>query len=253
MFTTREWNSGFTFTCAGNAQPDSRRNTLQGIHDGVLFKVSEDAHVSLDFDPSTSPGYLRMFNPFAQGGWPNAANPNAGSSGTGSSPQPSIFGALPCMWFKVSSVSNLSHCPLDPTRNPTPMFMTFRFTQFSPTIMDSTVIANSRTYFRVKTDVPTVGYTVIHNSANQPTIVIEWLKHPVIEIRDILSKRQTSQWLELSADKTFAALFMLSTQTLTYFSSYRTMTARGKTFLWVPDGSHISVRVSLTAGSGHHS
>ncbi|KAJ7830320.1 hypothetical protein B0H14DRAFT_2353667 [Mycena olivaceomarginata] len=154
-----------------------------------------------------------MFNPFAQGGWPNAANPNAGSSGTGSSPQPSIFGALPY-----------------PTRNPTPMFMTFRFTQFSPTIMDSTVIANSRTYFRVKTDVPTVGYTVIHNSANQPTIVIEWLKHPVIEIRDILSKRQTSQWLELSADKT-----------------YRTMTARGKTFLWVPDGSHISL---YSAGLG---
>ncbi|KAJ7354112.1 hypothetical protein DFH08DRAFT_691395 [Mycena albidolilacea] len=154
-----------------------------------------------------------MFNPFAQGGWPNAANPNAGSSGSGSSPQPSIFGALPY-----------------PSRNPTPMFMTFRFTQFSPTIMDSTVIANSRTYFRVKTDAPTVGYTVIYNSANQPTIVIEWLKHPVIEIRDILSKRQTSQWLELSADKT-----------------YRTMTARGKTFLWVPDGSHISL---YSAGLG---
>ncbi|KAF7359953.1 hypothetical protein MVEN_00722100 [Mycena venus] len=165
-----------------------------------------------------------MFNPFAQGGWSNTANPNAGSSGTGPPPQPSIFGALPFMWFKVSGISNLAHHLLDPTRHPTPMFMTFRFTQFSPTIMDSIVIANSRTYFHIKTDVPTVGYTVIHNSANQPTIIIEWLKHPVIEIRDILSKRQTSQWLELPADKI-----------------YRTMTARGKTFLWVPDGSYISL------------
>ncbi|KAJ7889756.1 hypothetical protein B0H13DRAFT_1626588 [Mycena leptocephala] len=154
-----------------------------------------------------------MFNPFAQGGWTNAANPNAGSSGN-IIPQPSLFGALPY-----------------PTRNATPNFMSFRFTSFSPTIMDSTVMgSNSRTYFRVKTDVPTVGFTVIHNSANQPTIIIEWLKHPVIEIRDALSKRQTSQWLALSADQ-----------------SYRKMTAVGKTFVWVPDGKYICL---YSAGLG---
>jgi hypothetical protein len=124
-------------------------------------------------------------NPFAQGGWKNPANPDAAPPGT--IPQPSIFGALPFA-----------------TGNASPKFIPFRFTSFSPTILNSTVTGpNSQTYFRVKTDVPTVGRTVIHNSANQPMIVIEWVKPPVIEIRDILSKRHTSKWLALSADRRY--------------------------------------------------
>ncbi|KAJ6570845.1 hypothetical protein DFH09DRAFT_916822 [Mycena vulgaris] len=145
-----------------------------------------------------------MFNPYAQGGWTNAGNSNASSSR--GVPQPSIFGALPY-----------------PTPVSAPTYMSFRFTSFSPTILDSAVTGpKSRTYFRVKTDSPTVGFTVAHNSANQPMIIIEWLKHPVIEIRDILSKRQTSHWMALSPDK-----------------RYRTMTACGKTFVWAPDGQYI--------------
>ncbi|KAJ6579975.1 hypothetical protein DFH09DRAFT_979293, partial [Mycena vulgaris] len=154
-----------------------------------------------------------MFNPYAQGGWSNAANPNAGSSGRGV-PQPSIFGALPY-----------------PTPVSAPTFISFRFTSFSLTILDSAVTGpKSRTYFRVKTDSPTVGFTVIHNSANQPMVIIEWLKHPIIEIRDVLSKRQTSRWLALSADK-----------------SHRTMSAGGKIFVWAPDGQYICL---FSAGLG---
>ncbi|KAJ7189196.1 hypothetical protein C8R46DRAFT_1056791 [Mycena filopes] len=150
-----------------------------------------------------------MFNPFTNG-W-NAAHP--GSSGN-TVPQPSIFGALPY-----------------PTRSMTTMFMSFLFTSFTPTILNSTVVGpKSKTYFRITTDTPTVGFTVIHNSANQPMIIIEWLKHPVIEIRDIVSKRQTADWLPLSADK-----------------SYRTMTALGKTFVWAPDGRYICL---YSAGLG---
>ncbi|KAK7057891.1 hypothetical protein R3P38DRAFT_2497574 [Favolaschia claudopus] len=165
-----------------------------------------------------------MFNPYAQSGWANAANPNAGSSGT--VPQPSIFGAL----------------PYASPRNPPPTFVPFRITSSSPSptttsssssssnttpeILDSTVTGpphHSRTYFRVRTDAPTVGFTVIHNSATkEPVGVIEWRKHPVIEIRNILPKQPTGKWLELSADRT-----------------YRTMTARGKTFVWAPDGNYI--------------
>ncbi|KAJ7089566.1 hypothetical protein C8R44DRAFT_648678 [Mycena epipterygia] len=146
-----------------------------------------------------------MFNPYAQGGWTNTANPNAGHPGN-TVPQPSIFGALPY-----------------PTPVSSPTFIPFRFTSFSPSLLDSTVIGpHSRTYFRVKTDVPTVGFTVIQDAANRPVIIIEWLKHPIIEIRDIMSKRQTSHWLALSPDK-----------------SYRKMNALGKTFVWAPDGKYI--------------
>ncbi|KAJ7625192.1 hypothetical protein B0H17DRAFT_1288206 [Mycena rosella] len=142
-----------------------------------------------------------MWNPYAQGGWTNTANPNAGSSGR-SVPQPSIFGALPY-----------------PTPISSPTFLTFRFSSCSPTLLDSTVTGpKSRTFFRVKTDSPT------------PVVIIEWLKHPIVEIRNILSKRQTSHWLALSADK-----------------SYRTMSALGKTFVWAPDGKYICL---YSAGLG---
>jgi hypothetical protein len=32
-------------------------------------------------------------------------------------------------------------------------------------------------------------------------VIIEWAKQPVVEIRDILSKRRAAQWLALSEDK----------------------------------------------------
>ncbi|KAJ7079650.1 hypothetical protein C8R43DRAFT_910070 [Mycena crocata] len=155
-----------------------------------------------------------MFNPYAQGGWPNTGNPHASTSGT--VPQPSILGALP---YPNSD------------RGFSATWMSFRFTSFSPTILDSTVLGPlSRTYFRVHTDVPTVGFTVINNAMDQPMIIIEWARHPIIEIRDIISKRQVSQWLQLSPDK-----------------SYRTMSARGKSFMWAPSGKYICL---YSAGLG---
>ncbi|KAJ7464008.1 hypothetical protein FB451DRAFT_1403387 [Mycena latifolia] len=86
--------------------------------------------------------------------------------------------------------------------------MSFRFTSFSPTILDSAVTGpKSWTYFRIATDTPTVGFTVVHNMVNEPVIIIEWSKHPIIEIRDIMStKRQTSRWLGMSPDKGALAL-----------------------------------------------
>ncbi|KAJ7691007.1 hypothetical protein B0H17DRAFT_935402 [Mycena rosella] len=150
-----------------------------------------------------------MFNPYAQGGWPNTENPNA-SPPRGTIPQPSIFGALPYP---------------TPVSSPTPAsspFITFRFTSLSPTILDSVVLGpQSRTHFHIITDAPMVGFTIICDSANQPTIIIEWVEHPIIEIRGILSKRRTSNWLVLSAD-----------------NSYRTMTASGRTFAWGADGDY---------------
>ncbi|KAJ7511481.1 hypothetical protein B0H11DRAFT_1845259 [Mycena galericulata] len=147
-----------------------------------------------------------MWNPYAQGGWKNQANPTAGTSGNPTLPQPSIFGALP---FTTQASS--------------PMLLSFRFTSFNPTILDSTVMGpKSQAYFRVTTDAPTVGFTVVHNSANQPMIMIEWSDEPIVEVRGIIPKEHTSTWLALSPDK-----------------SYRKMSARGKNFFWAPDGDCI--------------
>ncbi|KAF8209121.1 hypothetical protein K438DRAFT_1573248 [Mycena galopus ATCC 62051] len=148
-------------------------------------------------------------NPYTQGGWRNTGNPNA-PSGSGTIPQPSMYGALPY-----------------PAASPLPMFISFRFTSFSPSILNSTVVGpQGETYFRVSTDIPTPGFTIITNSSNQPTIIIEWSRNPVLEIRGIVPKQQTSQWLALAAGK-----------------RYRTMTAKNKTFVWAPDGESICVSV----------
>ncbi|KAJ7659449.1 hypothetical protein B0H17DRAFT_954765 [Mycena rosella] len=148
-----------------------------------------------------------MFNPYAQGGWRNPANPNAlGSSGN--FPQPSIVGALPF-----------------PPRlpGPAPTLLSFSFASFNPSILNCTVTGpQSRVYFRIVTDSPTVGFTVFLNAANQPVVIIEWLENPVLEIRGLLSKRPTSEWLSLSRNR-----------------SHRKMEARGKVFVWVPGGDHI--------------
>ncbi|KAK7020091.1 hypothetical protein R3P38DRAFT_3318987 [Favolaschia claudopus] len=146
-----------------------------------------------------------MFNPYAQGGWQNSRNPNATSS-RNTIPQPSVYGAVP---FVASG--------------PTPMFVSFRFTSFSPSILNSTVMGpHGKTYFHVTTDVPTPGVTVISNSNNQPTAIVEWLRNPMVEVRGFVHKQQTSDWLALAQGK-----------------RYRTMTAKNKTFVWAPDDDSI--------------
>ncbi|KAJ7913759.1 hypothetical protein B0H13DRAFT_2232254 [Mycena leptocephala] len=143
-----------------------------------------------------------MFNPYALGGWPTTVNSNTAPIRNTVS-QPSIFGAL----------------PFPSTQNPPSMFISFRFTSFSPTILNSTVVGpHARTHFTIDTDIQAPGFTIITDANNEPTVIIEWSKRPVVEIRGIVSKQQTSQFLALS---------------------YRTMTVRGKMFIWAPDGESI--------------
>lgn len=127
-----------------------------------------------------------MFNPYAQAGWYNPANPN--SVANTNAPRPSIFGALP-----------YSGAATQPT------VVAFKFTSFNPNIMNCTVVGpQSKTYFRVTTDSPNPGFTIVHNSRGEPMTVVEWLHHPTVEIRNILSKWTTSQWLGLSRDRRLA-------------------------------------------------
>ncbi|KAJ7629027.1 hypothetical protein FB45DRAFT_1029078 [Roridomyces roridus] len=154
-------------------------------------------------------------NPYAQGGW---SNNNSSSRISGTVPQPSIFGALPY----PNGPGQPSHAS---------RLLTFRLTRYNPTILQSTVVdPNMRPCFSVRTDNPTPGFTVIHNAANQPRAIIEWARHPVVEIRDAVPKNSAAQWLALSSDK-----------------SYRTMKALNKTFVWAKDDADICL---YSAGLG---
>ncbi|KAJ7117180.1 hypothetical protein C8R44DRAFT_627021, partial [Mycena epipterygia] len=106
---------------------------------------------------------------------------------------------------------------------PPSAFVTFQFTSFNPTLLDTIIIGpSSQLYFRVSTASRPLRYTAVRDSTNEAVTVIEWLKHPVIEIRDALTKRAVSQWLMLSSDK-----------------SYRTMNFDGRSFVWSPEGNYV--------------
>ncbi|KAJ7799853.1 hypothetical protein B0H13DRAFT_2501607, partial [Mycena leptocephala] len=153
-------------------------------------------------------------NPYALGGWLTTANSNTAPIRNTVS-QPSIFGAL----------------PFASTENPPSMFISFRFTSFSPTIFNSTVVGpRARTHFTIDTDIQAPGFTIIIDANNEPIVIIEWSKQPVVEIRGIVSKQQTSQFLALSSAKR---------RMLIGSSRYRTMTVKGKMFIWAPDGESI--------------
>ncbi|KAJ7109607.1 hypothetical protein C8R43DRAFT_1161443 [Mycena crocata] len=147
-------------------------------------------------------------NPYAQGGWSNSHNPNAANNqpwGTGAS----VYGALPYV----------------PPPSSTPNFHTFAFVSSDGTVLNAHIVGpQSRTYFRVNTNSTSSGFSVIENSNLQSISVIEWGRHPVVEIRDILSKRSTATWLALSPDKT-----------------HRVMTVRGKNFCWTPTEDYIEL------------
>ncbi|KAJ7185817.1 hypothetical protein C8R46DRAFT_1207933 [Mycena filopes] len=141
-------------------------------------------------------------NPYAQGGWSN--NNNQSSWGTTT---PSLYGALPY---------------------PTPIAPEFISFTFSPvdngTILDCLVIGpQSRTYFRVNT---ASGFTVVSSSSTEGVALIEWRQHtyPMVEVRDIVSRRGSAQWLALAPDRV-----------------YRVMSARGRSFRWRPSESYIEL------------
>ncbi|KAJ7036176.1 hypothetical protein C8F04DRAFT_1233308 [Mycena alexandri] len=148
-----------------------------------------------------------MFNPYGQSGWPSNQNPNGLGSSASIPPQPSLFGLLPSA----------------PSRTPEPNLLSFKFTSFNPNILNSAITGpRSRGYFRITTDTPTVGFTVFFDATGNPIAIIEWLDQPVVEIRGILSKRRTSDWLALAQN-----------------GSHRKMEALGKHFVWAPGGDYI--------------
>ncbi|KAL0947815.1 hypothetical protein HGRIS_013886 [Hohenbuehelia grisea] len=142
-------------------------------------------------------------NPYAHAGWPNP-NPNAVGRGSGGgSIPPSLLGALP---FSAPS-------------SPSAM-IPFRFVSMNPDLLNCTVIGpDNSVHFRIVTDNPRPGFTVVHSAQGQgqAVAVVEWKSHPIVEIRDTVPKQYMGQWLALSGQQTS-----------------RTMEVRGKRYSWAP-------------------
>jgi hypothetical protein len=123
-------------------------------------------------------------NPFSQG-WSNGPpNPTNNASW---GPSPSVYGAL----------------PYTAPPNSAPNVIGFAFLPSNGTVLNSIINGpKSQTYFRVTTDSTTAGFSMVQNARNETIAMIEWRKHPVVEICGVVSKRNSSQWLALSPDKT---------------------------------------------------
>ncbi|KAF7356082.1 hypothetical protein MVEN_00938100 [Mycena venus] len=137
-----------------------------------------------------------MFNPYSQS-WQSQGASRGG---------PSIFGALP-----FTSPDAL------------PTFFAFRFTSFNPTILNCNVIGpKSRPYFRIMTDTPMPGVSVFQNSNGQNIALVQWHRHPEVELRNLVERQRTSEMLSLSPDQTS-----------------RRMTVNGTTFTFIPRDNFI--------------
>ncbi|KAH9478614.1 hypothetical protein JR316_0009071 [Psilocybe cubensis] len=141
------------------------------------------------------------------GSWGEMGNgQSASSTWNGAAPTPSIYGALPYP-------------------NDSSAFQTFYFTNFSPDILNCTVIGpQAQVYYRIVTDNQMPGYTVVKNSEGKNVSLIEWQSHPMIEVRGLLTKQYVRAWLALTADK-----------------SARTMSVRGMQYAWAPRDKSISL------------
>ncbi|KAJ7725343.1 hypothetical protein B0H16DRAFT_281669 [Mycena metata] len=146
-------------------------------------------------------------NPFSQG-WSYPSSYNAPQN-TSWAANPSMYGAL----------------PYTAPPNSTPNAIEFTFVPSNGSILNSIVTGpQSQTYFRITTDSTKSGFSIVQNPRLESIAMIEWRKHPVVEIFGILSKRNSAQFLALSYDKT-----------------HRVMNVRGRNFRWMPDARHVGL------------
>lgn len=138
-------------------------------------------------------------NPFTQG-WSNPPFPNATQSVVPRGSTPSAHGFLPN--------PHAPPPPLAPNPMPTlPNLITFSFSSPCSSVLNSIVTGpQSQRYFRITTDSTTGGFSIVQNTRQESVAMIEWRKHPVVEIIGQVSKTNSAKWLALSPDKSYAAL-----------------------------------------------
>jgi hypothetical protein len=87
-------------------------------------------------------------------------------------------------------------------------FFSFRFTSFNPTVLNCTVIGpESRPYFRITTDTPMPGVSIFQNSNGQDIALVQWHRHPEVELHNIVERQRVSGMLSLSPHQMFILLF----------------------------------------------
>ncbi|KAF7289864.1 hypothetical protein MIND_01360800 [Mycena indigotica] len=136
---------------------------------------------------------MSTFNPYAQQGWNSQHSMPSGS-------RPSMYGALPFS---------------PPVTLPT--LFAFRFTSFAPTILNCTVIGpQSRPYFRVLTDAPVQGVTGFQNAAGTNIALVQWHRHPEVEVQGAVSRQRSSQMLALTPDQSARAMTLNNGSSMTF-------------------------------------
>nr|GAT55196.1 predicted protein [Mycena chlorophos] len=80
--------------------------------------------------------------------------------------------------------------------------------------------------FRITTNSLAHGYSVVQSGSYENVAYVEWLARgsPMVDIYGIVSKRSGAAWLPLSSQKNF-----------------RRMSARQRSFRWIPDEHHINL------------
>ncbi|KAI0350875.1 hypothetical protein OH77DRAFT_997049 [Trametes cingulata] len=125
---------------------------------------------------------------------------------------PSIFGALPSL----------------PATNPPtamPDSVTFTFTNFKTTVLNSTILGpQQRTAYRVVTEPTAPACTIFKDNESRNVAMVQWQPHPTVEIRGVAAKQRVRDWLRLSSDQ-----------------SRRVMEIRGVQYAWAPVDGFICV------------
>jgi hypothetical protein len=65
----------------------------------------------------------------------------------------------------------------------------------------SVIGPQSRPYFRIMTDTPMPGVSVFQNSNGQNIALVQWHRHPEVELRNIVARQRVSEMLSLSPDQ----------------------------------------------------
>ncbi|KAJ7894596.1 hypothetical protein B0H14DRAFT_2334299, partial [Mycena olivaceomarginata] len=132
---------------------------------------------------------------------------------------PSIFGALPYP---------MPHKPTPTFLNP----ITFTFSNPGGTILNSAVTGpQSQRYFSVTTDSTKGGFSIVQNFGGESIAVIEWRKHPVVEITFDEDQVRT--------------IFIWKAEHNTGVHRFRLMAFQGY-YRWTPHDRYIRVRGILT-------
>ncbi|OJT13163.1 hypothetical protein TRAPUB_10318 [Trametes pubescens] len=118
---------------------------------------------------------------------------------------PSVFGALPSA----------------PASNPPsamPNSVTFTFTNFKTTILNSTVLGpQQRTVYRVVTEPTAPACTIFKDNESRNAAMVQWQPHATVEVHGVAAKQRVRDWLRLASDQ-----------------SRRVMDFRGVQYGWAP-------------------